>query len=142
MSAYMDLNGVPASGNRCLLTDILRGELGFDGFVVSDANAVRSLETQHFARDLTDAVARAVNAGLDMEMCMFDPAYSRLPDAVEQGLVDEGALDESVRRILAAKFAAGLFEQPYVDESAADGVLTAAAHRDAAREAAERTSCC
>ncbi|HWS51839.1 MAG TPA: glycoside hydrolase family 3 N-terminal domain-containing protein, partial [Microbacterium sp.] len=60
MSAYMELNGVPASGNRWLLTDVLRGELGFEGFVVSDANAVRSLETQHFARDLTDAGARAL----------------------------------------------------------------------------------
>ena len=139
MSAYMDLNGVPASGNRRLLTDILRDEMGFEGFVVSDANAVRSLETQHFARDLTDAGARAVNAGLDMEMCMLDPAYSRLPEAVAQGLVEEGTLDEAVRRILAVKFAAGLFEQPYVDEDASDGVLTAAEHRDVAQEAAEQT---
>ena len=58
MSAYMDLNGVPASGNRWLLTDVLRGEWGFEGFVVSDANAVKSLETQHFAADPADAGAR------------------------------------------------------------------------------------
>lgn len=140
MSAYMDLNGVPASGNRWLLTDMLREELGFDGFVVSDANAVRSLETQHFARDLTDAGARAVYAGLDMEMAMFDAAYSRLPQAVADGLVDEATIDLAVRRVLTAKFTAGLFEQPFVDEAASAAVLGDPAHRDAAQAAAERTA--
>ena len=139
MSAYMDLNGVPASGNRWLLTEVLRGELGFEGFVVSDANAVRSLETQHFAKDLTDAGARAMNAGLDMEMCMMDAAYSRLPQAVADGLVDEATIDQSVRRILEAKFRMGLFENPYVDESASADVLGRTDHREVAREAAEKT---
>ncbi len=139
MSAYMELNGVPASGNRALLTDILRGELGFEGFVVSDANAVRSLETQHFARDLTDAAARAVHAGLDMEMCMFDPAYAHLPEAVAAGQVTEDEIDDAVRRVLTAKFRLGLFENPYADEAAAAEVLAATAHRDLAREAAERS---
>src|SRR3954452_22276127 len=67
MTAYMDLNGVPASGNRWLFTDVLRGLWGFDGFVVSDAQAVRSLRTHGFAADLTDAGARALAAGVDME---------------------------------------------------------------------------
>src|SRR6187200_3755168 len=75
MTAYMDLNGVPATGNRWLFTEVLRDTWGFDGFVVSDANAVRNLLTHGFAADLTDAGARAVNAGTDMEMAMFDPAY-------------------------------------------------------------------
>ncbi|MFI7644308.1 glycoside hydrolase family 3 protein [Nonomuraea sp. NPDC049400] len=136
MSVYMDLNGVPASGNRWLLTGVLRDALGFDGFVVSDANAVRSLEVQHFARDLTDAAARAVNAGLDMEMCMFDPAFAHLPEAVSQGLVEEEAIDQAVRRVLAIKFRLGLFENPYADEALA---LPDAGHRDAARVAAERS---
>jgi beta-glucosidase len=135
MSAYMDLNGVPASGNRWLLTDVLRETFGFDGFVVSDANAVRSLEVQHFARDLTDAAARAVGAGLDMEMCMFDPAFAHLPEAVDQGLVDEAAIDDGVRRVLTIKFRLGLFENPYSDEASA---WDAAAHREASRVAAER----
>ncbi|BDZ64683.1 glycoside hydrolase family 3 N-terminal domain-containing protein [Agromyces mangrovi Wang et al. 2018] len=139
MSAYMDLNGVPASGNRWLLTEVLRDELGFDGFVVSDANAVKSLETQHFAASPTDAAVRAVSAGLDMEMCMFDPAFRTLPQAVADGLVDEEVIDRAVRRVLAAKFRLGLFEQPYVDEGAADALLGAPAHRAAAREAAERS---
>lgn len=139
MSAYMDLNGVPASGNRWLLTDLLRGEMGFEGFTVSDANAVRSMETQHFARDLIDASARGVSAGLDMEMCMFDPAYSRLPEAVANGLVSEDVIDEAVRRVLAAKFRLGLFEKSFVDEDAASTVLHAAEHRDAAQSAAEHS---
>lgn len=139
MGAYMDLNGVPASGNRWLLTDILRDEFGFDGWVVSDANAVRSLATQHFARDLTDAGARALNAGLDMEMCMFDPAFGRLPEAVTSGAVTEEALDTAVRRVLEAKFRLGLFENPYVDEASAPVVLSDAAHQEAARKAAEKT---
>ena len=139
MSAYMDLNGVPASGNRWLLTDILRDEFGFDGWVVSDANAVRSLEVQHFAKDLTDAGARALNAGLDMEMCMFDPAYGRLPQAVAAGLVEEATLDQAVRRVLLAKFRLGLFEQPFVDEAATAAVLSDDAHRDVSRKAAEKT---
>ncbi|MEV6350603.1 glycoside hydrolase family 3 N-terminal domain-containing protein [Actinoplanes sp. NPDC051851] len=135
MSAYMDLNGVPASGNRWLLTEVLRETFGFDGFVVSDANAVRSLEVQHFARDLADAAARAVTAGLDMEMCMVDPAFSRLPEAVEQGLVTEATIDEALRRVLTVKFRLGLFENPYADETAS---WEPAAHRQAARTAAER----
>jgi len=138
MSAYMDLNGVPASGNRWLLTDILRDEFGFDGWVVSDANAVRSLEAQHFARDLTDAGARALNAGLDMEMCMFDPAYGRLPEAIAAGLVSEATLDQAVRRVLVAKFRLGLFEHPFVEEDATGAVLADAGHREVARAAAEK----
>ena len=75
MSAYMDLNGVPASGNRWLLTDVLRSEMGFDGFVVSDANAVKSLATQHFAADSTDAAARAINAGLDTKRIRLEQQF-------------------------------------------------------------------
>ncbi len=140
MSAYMDLNGVPASGNRWLLTEVLRDEFGFDGFVVSDAGAVRSLVTQHFAKDLADAGARAMNAGLDLEMTMEDPAFAHLPDAVATGLVDEQVIDEAVRRILRAKFRLGLFENPYADEAGSTAILTAPEHREVARTAAERSA--
>ena len=140
LSAYMDLNGVHASGNRWLLTEMLRDEYGFTGWVVSDANAVRSLATQHFAKDLTDAGARALDAGLDMEMCMFDPAYSRLPQAVADGALDEAVVDEAVRRVLRAKFALGLFENPYVDADATETVKADPAHRDVAQVAAERSA--
>ncbi|PZE67378.1 beta-glucosidase [Curtobacterium sp. MCPF17_018] len=139
MSAYMDLNGVPASANRRILRDLLRDELGFAGFTVSDANAVRSLLTQRFARDMTDAAARALTAGLDMEMCTVNPAYAELPAAVAAGTVTEETIDAAVRRVLTAKFRLGLFEHPFVDESAAGSVLAATEHRNAARAAAERT---
>ncbi|PPF38016.1 glycoside hydrolase family 3 N-terminal domain-containing protein [Rathayibacter sp. AY1A3] len=139
MSAYMDLNGVPASANRWLLTEVLREEMGFEGFVVSDANAVRSLETQHFASDLEDAAVRSLEAGLDMEMAISDAAFSRLPEAVAQGRIDESVLDTAVRRVLEAKFRLGLFERPYADASTVDDVLGASEHRDIARVAAEQS---
>ena len=140
MTAYMPLNGIPATGNGWLFTEVLRDTLGFEGFVVSDANAVRNLVTHGFAADLTDAGARGVNAGVDMEMAIADAAYSRLPEAVEAGVVSEATLDASVRRVLEAKQRLGLFEEPYVDEERAREVLADPAHRDVARVAAERSA--
>jgi beta-glucosidase len=140
MSAYMDLNGIPASGNRWLFSEVLRERWGFDGFVVSDANAVRNLTVHGFAADLADAAARAIEVGVDLEMAMTDPAYSRLPEAVETGAVSVEAVDACVRRVLQAKLRLGLFDQPYVDEQRARAVLADPAHRDVAREAAERSA--
>ena len=140
MTAYMDLNGVPASGNRWLFTEVLRDTWGFDGFVVSDANAVRNLHTHGFAADLTDAGARAVNAGVDMEMAMDDPAYGHLPEALESGAANQEAVDASVRRVLEAKLRMGLFDEPYVNEDQAREVLSDPAHREVARIAAERSA--
>ena len=140
MTAYMDLNGVPASGNHWLFTEVLRDTWGFEGFVVSDANAVRNLVTHHFATDLGDAGARAVNAGVDMEMAISDPAYSHLPEALESGAANQQAVDASVRRVLEAKIRMGLFDEPYVDEDRAREVLADPAHREVARIAAERSA--
>src|SRR6185312_2592205 len=134
------LNGIPASGNRWLFTEVLRETWGFDGFVVSDANAVRNLLTHGFAADLTDAGARAVNAGVDLEMAISDPAYAHLPEALDSGAVDVETLDTSVRRVLQAKIRMGLFDDPYVDEDHARQVLADPAHRDVARVAAERSA--
>jgi len=140
MTAYMDLNGIPATGNRWLFDDVLRQALDFQGFVVSDANAVRSLATHGFAEDLTEAGARALAVGVDLEMAIADPAYAHLPEAVAQGRVTEEALDVSVRRVLAAKLRLGLFDEPYVDEDRAREVLADPAHRDVARTAAQRAA--
>ncbi len=140
MTAYMDLNGIPATGNRWLLTEILRETWGFDGFVVSDANAVRSLLTHGLAADLTDAAARGVNAGVDMEMAVADAAYTELPGALATGATDLPVIDRSVRRILEAKIRLGLFDDPYVDEDEARAVLGDPAHRGLARVAAERSA--
>lgn len=140
MSAYMDLNGVPATGNRWLLTDVLRQTLGFTGFVVSDANAVRDLVTHHFAADATDAAVRAVQAGIDLEMATTDAAYAHLPAAIADGRLDLATLDESVRRILQVKEQLGLFEDPFVSEDEAQQVLADPTHREAACRAAEQSA--
>lgn len=140
MTAYMPLNGVPATANRWLLTDVLRDQWGFEGFLVSDANAVRNLVTHGFAEDLTDAAARAVDVGLDLEMAISDPAYGHLAEAVEAGRVSVEAVDACVRRILEVKLRLGLFEDPYVDEDRARVVLADPAHREVAREAAQRSA--
>lgn len=140
MTAYMDLNGIPAAGSRWLFTEVLRDMWGFDGFVVSDANVVRNLVTHGYATDDADAAARAVNAGVDMEMAIMDPAYAHLPDAMESGATSEQTVDASVRRVLRAKVLMGLFEAPYVDEELAWEVLADPAHRVVARTAAERSA--
>src|SRR3954447_1349696 len=140
MTAYMALNGIPATGNRWLFTEVLREAFGFEGFVVSDANAVRNLATHGFAADLTDAGARALNAGVEMEMAIVDPAYAHLPEAVEAGAVSEETLDARVRRVLEAKLRLGLLDDPYVDEEHAREVLGDPAHREVARVAAERSA--
>jgi beta-glucosidase len=140
MTAYMDLNGVPATGNRWLFSDVLRDTFGFQGFVVSDANAVRNLVTHEFAADLTDAGARAVSVSMDMEMAIADPAYAHLPEAVQSGAASQEAVDASVRRVLEAKLRMGLLDEPYVDVDRAREVLGDPAHRDVAQTAAERSA--
>jgi len=122
MSAYMDLNDVPASGNHWLLTDILRKEWGFKGFVVSDAFAVQSLQTHGFAKNPEDAAYKAASAGLDMDMA--SQTYTKnLAKVVRAGKVSEAQLDAAVLPILETKFKLGLFENPFVDESKVDAVL-------------------
>jgi beta-glucosidase len=138
MSAYMDLNNVPASGNRWLLHDILRTEWGFRGFVVSDAFAVANLVTQGFAADDRDASLRALKAGVNMDMA--SNAYSfELAGLVEDGTLKETEIDAAVRPILAFKIHMGLFEQPYIDEALLEQVVALPEHRQAARLAAQRS---
>ena len=111
MSAYTDLNGVPATGNRFLLQDILRDKWKFDGFVVSDWDSIKSLTTHGFADGARDAAVRAVNAGVDMEMTSHT-YRDELASAVKQGLVQQPTLDEAVRRVLTMKYRLGLFCAP------------------------------
>ncbi len=139
MSAYQEYNDVPAAANNWLLNDVLRGELGFEGFVVSDANGVNSLVTQGFAHDTADAAVRAVAAGNDMEMATGENAFATLVQAVREGRIEERVIDQAARRVLVAKIRMGLFENPYVDEARAQDVMSTPAHREVAQRAAEQS---
>jgi beta-glucosidase len=139
MSAYMDLNDVPATGNRWLLHDVLRDQWGFNGFVVSDADAVKSLATHGYAKDLYHAAVIALNAGVNMEMAIGKSAYSEnLAAAVHDGQVTEKQIEDAARPILEMKVRLGLFEHPYVDVPGSEKILASTEHRTAARLAAER----
>lgn len=138
MSAYMDLNGVPATGNKWLLRDILRDQWHFSGFVVSDADAVKSLRTHGFAKDTADAAIRAFQAGVNMEMALGSTAYGEsLPQAFKEGRITEAQLDAAIHPILETKIRFGLFEHPYVDEALAKQDIEREDHRTEARRAAE-----
>jgi beta-glucosidase len=138
MSAYMDLNDVPASGNRFLLRKVLRDEWGFQGFVVSDAFAVANLVIQGFARDGRDAAFRALSAGVNMDMASNTYA-EHLAGLVEDGTLTLADIEAAVRPILAIKVRMGLFEQPYVDEFKLAQVVALPEHRKEARLAAQRS---
>jgi beta-glucosidase len=138
MSAYMDLNDVPASGNRWLLHDVLREAWNYKGFVVSDANAVHSLITHGYARDGEDAAFKAFSAGLNMDMA--SGTYLKyLAAEVKQGRVSMQQIDDAVLPILETKIRLGLFEHPYVDESRIPEVLNTPEHAQAARNAVQRS---
>ena len=143
MSAYMNLNDVPATGNAFLLRDVLRKQWAFKGFVVSDADAVGDLVTHRFAEDKSDAAYKALTAGVDMEMSLPGPigtAYATsLTKLIQEGRIDKQLLDEAVRRILEAKFRLGLFDNPYADESRITTIHNNPEHRRLARTAAQRS---
>ena len=139
MSAFNEISGVPSTGNRHIMTDILRGEWGFDGFVVADYTAVWELIRHGVAVDSAAAGAQALEAGVDMSM--VDGIYTKnLPALAEDGRLGMDVVDEAVRRVLRAKVRAGLFEDPYRynDPAREAAMLGAPAHRAFAREAARQ----
>ena len=142
MSAYMGLNGVPATGNHWLLTEVLRKEWGFKGFVVTDAGAAHDLLTHGFAGSETDAGVRALQAGVDMEMAppFGTSVFKTLPQSLVASRITTAEIDTAVRRVLEAKIRMGLFEKPYVDLEQAQRVLADPQHRVVSRTAAERTA--
>ncbi|MFA5735374.1 MAG: beta-glucosidase BglX, partial [Proteiniphilum sp.] len=112
MASFNEINGVPATGDRWLLTDILRGEWGFRGFVVSDYTGVNELVPHGFAEDEQHAAELSVNAGIDMDMTGAT-FIKHLTQSVEEGKVSEETIDNAARRILEMKFLLGLFDDPY-----------------------------
>ena len=131
MSSFNAINGIPATGNRRLMTDILRNEWGFKGFVVSDWTAVTEMMAHGFAADRKAAAAAALNAGVDMDM--VSASYLELTNP------DRRILDMAVRRVLEAKEKAGLFANPYTEEARAKTVTLTAENRAAARRVAAKS---
>jgi beta-glucosidase len=134
------INNVPATASHFLITEELRHRLGFKGVVISDYGDVPALQTAyHVAADFPTAIAKAVNAGIDVSMTPFDYVgwNAGLIQDVHNGLVSQHRVDQSVRRILRLKFELGLFDHPYVDPSAADAAVTA--NRDLAKRAADES---
>jgi beta-glucosidase len=138
MSAFNPLNGVPASADPMTLSDILRGEWGFRGFVVSDWNAVAELMEQGVANDPATAAKKAIRAGVDMDM--ESGLYRRsLAELVHSGEVSESVIDEAVRRVLRVKFALNLFDRPYVPSGSEGRPMLDSTHVELARRIAERS---
>lgn len=138
MASYNEIDGLPSHANRWLLHDVLRGEWGFRGAVVSDYFAVRELNTRHkmFAT-IEEAAARALDAGVDIELPDGE-GYIKFPEMIRDGRIDIAAVDEAVRRVLTMKFQAGLFENPYVDARRADALTATPDAIALARQAANK----
>jgi beta-glucosidase len=139
MPSYNEVDGIPSHANRWLLRDVLRGEWGFDGVIVSDWFAIDQLvDIHHVAADRAEAARRALAAGVDIELPDVQ-AYGTLVDQVRAGRVAQASIDSVVRRLLRAKFELGLFENPFVNTDSADRISGAEATRalalDAARQA-------
>ena len=138
MCSFNDINGVPSSGNRHLLRDILRDEWGFDGVVVSDWGSIEQMIPHGFSENLRHAAMQGANAGVDVDM----ENYAYLPylkELVESGEVSMETLDEMVANVLRLKYRLGLFDNPYIDETAASDFYRPAS-LDAARRAVEESA--
>mgnify|MGYP003293181157 FL=1 len=135
MTSFNDNDGVPSTGNGFLVNDVLRGEWGFDGFVVSDWASIYEMVNHGFAEDNKHAGELAFNAGVDMDMMSY--AYiNHLEELIKEGKVSMETLDNAVRNILRIKVRLGLFENPYIDE----GKVESTFYSDEALEAARKSA--
>lgn len=140
MASYNEIDGIPSHANYWLLHDILRGEMGFTGAVVSDYEGIEQLVTLHHVEpDFLHAAVRAMRAGVDSDL-PDGAAYAKLPEALSKGLVTQEQIDTAVRRMLREKFLAGLFENPYADAKAAQAITNNADARALAVQAARETT--
>ncbi len=140
MNAFNELNGIPATGDAGLLRGLLKGEWGFEGFVVSDWGSIAEMVTHGYAEDLKHATELAAKAGSDMDMESY--AYvEHLADLVRKGVVDEALIDDAARRILRVKHELGLFDDPYryCDPEREQRVTGQVAFQDAVLEMARKS---
>ena len=139
MTSFNDNDGVPSTGNVFVVKDILRGEWGFDGLVVTDWNSMGEMINHGFGVDRQEVARKSLEAGVDMDMMTYG-YLSHLEELVRSGAVKEADIDEAVRNILRVKFLLGLFEQPYVDVEAGQAVQYAPEHLESARKTAEESA--
>ena len=139
MTSFNDINGVPATANKWLMTDVLRDQWGFDGFVVTDYTAVNEL-VDHGLGDLQEVSARSLQAGIDMDM-VGEGFLTTLKKSLDAGRVSEADIDRACQLVLEAKYKLGLFDDPfrYCDESRAEATILHPAHLAKAREAAGKS---
>lgn len=138
MGCYSAYDGVPMAHSSYYMTDFLRDELGFKGFVYSDWGSVDRLRIFHFATEsMADAGKKALMAGIDMDV--WDWAYSTLQEQVEKGIIDEAYIDRACRRVLTAKFRLGLFDDPYGQPDKVDKVVRCKEHVALSRKMAEES---
>ncbi|GGE03856.1 glycosyl hydrolase [Marinithermofilum abyssi] len=138
MAAFNDLNGIPCTGNRWLLKEVLQEEWGFPGFVVSDWCSVYELVSHGNAADREEAARLAIGAGTHMDMhARVYPEH--LPRLAAEGKVPETAINDAVRRVLRVKFWLGLFDDPYPQAGGGETVFLRKEHREKAREAAGKS---
>jgi beta-glucosidase len=136
MASYNEIDGIPSHSNKHLLTDILRGEWGFRGMVVSDYFGINEMVTvHHVAHNADEAGRMALDAGVDIEF-PFAAGYKNLVQEVHDGQVSEAEVDRSVARVLRSKFITGLFDDPYVDPDVAVKVTNNPEHQQLALKAA------
>ena len=138
MTSFNDNDGVPSTGNTFVVKDILRGEWGFDGLVVTDWNSMGEMIAHGFGTDRKDVARKALDAGVDMDMMTYG-FLSHLEELVRTGVVKESAIDAAVRNILRVKFQLGLFEHPYVDVAKGAAVQYAPDHLAAAQRSVEES---
>lgn len=137
MTSYNSVNGSPATANDYLLTNLLKKQWGFNGFVISDAGAVGGANVLHYtAKDYPDAGRNAVNNGLDVLFQTAQEHYKLFIPPFLNGQINQERLDDAVSRVLRAKFELGLFETPYLDIKATESANFEAAHKKIALEAA------
>lgn len=140
MNAYHDIDGIPCAASRQLLTDILRGEWGFDGIVVSDYWSIKMLYNEHkIAVDLQEAGIKALSAGLDIELPETECYGHNLVKGVKEGLISEKIIDQAVSRHLLTKFKTNIFEKRYVNTDQINSLFETPAQRELARESARKT---
>ncbi len=139
MTSFNDNDGVPSTGNVFLVKDVLRGEWGFDGLVVTDWNSMGEMINHGFGVDRKDVARKSLEAGVDMDMMTYG-YLSHLEELVHSGAVKEADIDQAVRNILRVKILLGLFENPYVDVEAGKAVQYAPEHLAAAQKTAEESA--